>query len=125
MKIQVTGNFGCHFGGIGIALAPGASICVSAVGHDSMKFGRWVGQKILAIANGSCLDVVGREDSCHRTRLFRVDNAQVVLAVVLAFHVTVYARAEEAPRLGQALSVFKKFHVRPAPSSYPWQTFID
>ena len=119
MKIQVAGNFGCHFGGIRITLTPGAGICVSAVGHDSMKFGRWVGQKILAIANGSCLDVVGREDSRYRTRLFRVDDTQVVLSVVFAFHIAMHARAEETPGFGQSFAVFKKFHSRPALSSYP------
>ena len=84
-----------------------------------MKFGRRVGQQILAVANGSRLDVVGREDPGYRARLFRVDDAKIVLSVVFAFYVAMHARTEEAPGLGQALSVFKKFHLRPAPSSYP------
>ena len=83
MKIQVPGDFGSHFSGVRIPLCPGASVCISAVGYDPMEFGRRVGQKSLAIADGSGLDIVGREDSCYRTRLFRVDNAQVVLAIVL------------------------------------------
>ena len=109
MKVQVTGHLGCHFGRIRITLVPCAGICVSTVGYDSMKFGRRVGQQILAVANGSRLDVVGREDPGYRARLFRVDDTKIILSVVFAFDVAMYARAEEAPGLGQALSVFKNF----------------
>ena len=61
-----------------------------------MKFGRRVGQQILAVANGSRLDAVGREDPGYRARLFRVDDTKIILSVVFAFDAAMYARAEEA-----------------------------
>ena len=125
MKVQVTGHLGCHFDRIRITLIPGAGVCISAVGDDSMKFGRRVGQQILAVANGSRLDAVGREDPGYRARLFRVDDAKIVLSVVFAFYAAMHARAEEGPGLGHALSVVHKFPLRRSPTSVPWQTFID